>query len=46
MWTLLTGKPHNHACKEEGCAVTTQETAALREWEDGTLGTFIGSLDR
>jgi hypothetical protein len=26
--------------KEEGCAVSTQETAAVREWEDGTFGTL------
>jgi hypothetical protein len=25
--------------KEEGCAVSTQETAALREFEDGTFET-------
>jgi hypothetical protein len=31
--TRLTGEPHNRICKEEGCAVSTQETAARRKWE-------------
>jgi hypothetical protein len=33
-------------CKEEGCAVTTQKSAAQRKWENGKFDTFIGSLDR
>jgi hypothetical protein len=32
--------------KEEGRAISTQETAARREWEDGTFDTYICSLDR
>jgi hypothetical protein len=31
-------------CKEEACAVSTKETAAVREWEDETFDTLIGSL--
>jgi hypothetical protein len=36
----------NETYKEEGCAVSTQETAAGEKMGNGTFETFIGSFDR
>jgi hypothetical protein len=32
-------------CKEEGCTVSTQETAARKKWKGRKFDKFIGSLD-